>query len=322
MGDQAPAGCGVSFDLAGLRGLVATHGPVVRVVVAGVEGSGPREAGASMVVWGSGQAGTIGGGALEFAAANDARARLAAGRRLHLERVALGPGLGQCCGGAVRLLSEVWDDAALDAIQGPLVARSVNGRAMPLAVRRMVAAARGTGAMPPPGLVDGWMVEPLAAPSRLVWVWGAGHVGRALVAVLCPLPGVALTWADVAATRFPAVPPGVTQICAANPADLVPYAPVLAEHFILTYSHALDLELCHRLLGHGFGSVGLIGSGTKSARFAGRLKALGHSAASIARITCPIGDPALGKHPQAIAVGVAAGFLAANAVQTIKERAG
>ena len=88
------------------------------------------------------------------------------------------------------------------------------------------------------------------------------------------------------------------------------HAPPSAEHLVLTYSHALDLEICHRLLSHGFARAGLIGSATKWARFRKRLLALGHSEVSIARITCPIGDPALGKHPQAIAIGVAHDFLA------------
>jgi xanthine dehydrogenase accessory factor len=135
-------------------------------------------------------------------------------------------------------------------------------------------------------------------------------VGRALVAVLAPLPGVAITWVDVAADRFPAdVPEGVTVLPAADPARLADHAPREAEHLVLTYSHALDLELCHRLLGRGFARLGLIGSATKWARFRSRLAALGHAPAQITRIDCPIGNPALGKHPQAIAVGVAAEFL-------------
>jgi xanthine dehydrogenase accessory factor len=151
----------------------------------------------------------------------------------------------------------------------------------------------------------------VARVERVVWVWGAGHVGRALVAVLAPLPGVAITWVDVAAERFPkGVPAAVTVLPVPTPEAAVALAPREAEHLILTYSHALDLELCHRLLGRGFRSVGLIGSATKWARFRSRLAALGHPPQSIARIVCPIGDPVLGKHPQAIAVGVAADFLA------------
>jgi xanthine dehydrogenase accessory factor len=222
----------------------------------------------------------------------------------------LGPALGQCCGGAVTLLTEVYDAATLPEA-GEVVARAIDGRPMPLAVKRLLAAARGQGVMPAPALVQGWMVEPLARPDRALCVWGAGPVGRALVGVLAPQPGLAITWIDVAADRFPAeVPPGVTVLPAADPGLLVAHAPRHAEHLVLTYSHALDLDLCHRLLGHGFASLGLIGSATKWARFRNRLAALGHSPAQIARIDCPIGNPRLGKHPQAIAIGVAGAVLA------------
>ena len=82
-------------------------------------------------------------------------------------------------------------------------------------------------------------------------------------------------------------------------------------------------EICHRLLTHGFGAAGLIGSETKRARFRSRLKALGHAGVQIDRIRCPIGDPGLGKHPQAIAVGVAAELLQEKTAQNSqKERAG
>jgi xanthine dehydrogenase accessory factor len=193
---------------------------------------------------------------------------------------------------------------------------------MPLAVSRVLAAARGQGMRPAAGLVAGWLLEPVARPERQVWVWGAGHVGRALVSVLAPLPGIAVTWVDVSSDRFPAVvPEGVTAVPAADPAVLADHAPLEAEHLILTYSHALDLELCHRLLDRGFGSCGLIGSATKWARFRSRLTALGHRAEAVGRIRCPIGNPALGKHPQAIAVGVAADLLTASMVAARERRA-
>ncbi len=181
---------------------------------------------------------------------------------------------------------------------------------MPLAVRRIQSAARGQGVRPATGLHGAWLVEPVAHPTRQLWVWGAGHVGRALVSVLAPLPGLAITWIDVSPERFPAdIPEGVTVLPAAEPAVLADHAAAEAEHLILTYSHALDLELCHRLLLRGFREAGLIGSATKWARFRARLQSLGHSPSSISRIRCPIGDPRLGKHPQAIAVGVAADLL-------------
>lgn len=353
------------LDLQALSLALATHGRVARVVIAGVEGSSPREVGASMLVWADGQSGTIGGGALEFEAAAKAREMLAvapptpslphkggrgpvapvngrdASRKAppsplvgegwgggaatmegsaapRIDRIALGPSLGQCCGGAVTLWTEV-HDALPEATDG-IVARGPGE--MPLSVKRILAAARGQGQRPATALVQGWLVEPVTEPTRQVWIWGAGHVGRALVSVLAPLPGIALTWVDVAPDRFPSdVPPGVTVIPAADPAHLADHAPLGAEHLILTFSHALDLALCHRLLTRGFRSCGLIGSATKWARFRSRLKALGHDAAMVDRIRCPIGDPALGKHPQAIAVGVAAELLKATKAAARERRA-
>ena len=316
----------MSFDRENLIRAVADHGAVARVVVTEVKGSAPREAGAAMLVWAGGQSGTIGGGALEYEAAARARAMLAGGGPDRLDRMPLGPALNQCCGGAVVLLSEVWDTGRLGALgETKVIARPLPGTTgeMPLAVRRILTHARGEGFRPVPRMVHGWMVEPVTEAAREIWIWGAGHVGRALVGVLAPLPGLRLTWIDTDAARFPDVPEGIAQKIAANPADLVRKAPAHAEHLILTFSHAFDLEICHRLLGHGFGAVGLIGSATKWARFRSRLKALGHTEQQIDRIRCPIGDPALGKHPQAIAVGVATELLKDRTAQNSqKERAG
>lgn len=303
------------IDLAALAEAVAGHGRVARVVIASVAGSSPREAGAAMLVWGrapkgGGQAGTIGGGALEWQAVQAARRMLAGAEGEALVgRHALGPDLGQCCGGAVVLVTEVFDAARLAGLErgDGCVLRQVAGQAeVPLALRRALARARDRGQRPAPMLAEGWLLEPVAMPTRSLWIWGAGHVGRALVAVLAPLPDLAITWVDTGHDRFPAaVPAGVTLRVAADPGVLVAEAPRAAEHLVLTYSHALDLDLCHRILQHGFAGCGLIGSATKWARFRSRLGALGHAPGAVARIACPIGDPALGKHPQAIAIGVA-----------------
>ena len=190
-----------------------------------------------------------------------ARQMLADGRKSHSESMALGPSLGQCCGGAIVLH---FDEA--DALSVP----------------------------------EG---DPL-------WIWGAGHVGRALVDVLAPTGAFAITWVDVADDRFPDhTPPGVSRAVAVEPHRLVRHSPAVAHHLIVTYSHDLDLKLCDALLRHGFASAGLIGSATKWARFRSRLAELSHADAQISRIACPIGNPALGKHPQAIAVGTAAALL-------------
>lgn len=293
------------FDLPALTAAVQQHGRVARVVIASHDGSAPRETGASMLVWASGQSGTIGGGALEHQATLAARDQTQA---CTLARIPLGPALGQCCGGAVTLVTEVFTASTLP--QGPIVARSVDGSPMPLAVQRLMAQARGQGVQPVTQLLQGWLVEPVLTPKRQLWLWGAGHVGRAIVAVMAPLPDLSITWVDVALDRFPnSIPSGVTALPAPELAQAVALAPRDAEHLILTFSHLLDLDICHRAIIHGFLRCGLIGSATKWARFQKRLTELGHSPIEIAKITCPIGQPALGKHPQAIALGVAAEFL-------------
>lgn len=151
-------------------------------------------------------------------------------------------------------------------------------------------------------------------PARPLWIYGAGHVGRALVNVMAPLPDFAITWVDTGAERFPET--DVTTLVAKDPALIVKHAPLDADHLILTYSHEIDLALCHALLNHDFHGVGLIGSATKWARFKTRLAALGHTPAQISRIACPIGDPSLGKHPAAIALGVATAMIGTEARQT------
>ncbi|CTQ33505.1 xanthine dehydrogenase accessory protein XdhC [Jannaschia rubra] len=280
----------MTLDVARLSALIAAHGPVARVVLARTRGSVPRGAGTSMTVWSDGFDGTIGGGALEWRALSVAREVLASGAP-RVEKMPLGPALGQCCGGSVTMVIE-----RLDATPPSPWLRRVEGAAAPPDLTGFA-------------FRDGWLREEEATPARAIWIWGAGHVGAALVSVLSPLPDIALTWVDTAADRFPAVPEGVTGLVAADSAAAMLHAPIAAEHIILTYSHDIDLALCHAALGRGFRSVGLIGSATKWARFRSRLAALGHAPAQIDRIRCPIGDPALGKHPQAIAVGVAAALL-------------
>ena len=295
----------MTLDARRLRRALAGHGPVARVVVAGTRGSVPREAGAEMLVRADGQDGTIGGGALEFEAARVARAMLAApgGASPRLTRHPLGPALGQCCGGAVGLVTEL----VAEVPAGPWRALRVEGRAPE----------------PPAGgptrIADGWLMEAVVEAGEPLWVWGAGHVGRALVATMAPLGRFDLAWIDVAEDRFPPGAPG--RVVAADPPALAARAPILARHLIVTHSHAIDLALCHALLRRGFASCGLIGSATKWARFRARLRALGHPDAAIEAIDCPIGEPALGKHPQAIAVGVAAEMLRPVAAGRAEARA-
>lgn len=294
----------MSFDLPGLQRAVEAHGEVCRVVVVETRGSAPREVGAAMLVWRGGQSGTIGGGQLEYDAAAMARSNLDRQIVHSGKAFALGPALGQCCGGAVVLSFEIF---SRDRLPGsfphahPVMAHG----SRPEAVDRAIA--RGVDR---PLHVSDWFIEPLAARRQPVWIYGAGHVGRALVDVLAPLPDFAITWVDTGPERFPdPVADGVTVLPAARPQLAMRHAAADAHHLIMTYSHEMDFALCHGALCQPFQSCGLIGSATKWARFQKRLADLGHSAAQISGITCPIGDPELGKHPQAIAVGVATRLL-------------
>ena len=297
----------MSFDRDELIAACRAYGPVVRVVVAKVRGSAPRDAGTAMLVWQNGQTGTIGGGTLEFELTQAARELMAQGDD-RLSQHALGPDMGQCCGGHVLMLSEVFDLKRASGLPENLVARGPDP--MPLSVSRVLAQHRNGTAPMSAQFLDGWMIEPVASPTRQIWIWGAGHVGRAMVRVLNPLPDLAVTWIDTGADRFPAdIPEDVTVLQGGDPALLVRHAPQTAEHLIVTYSHALDLALCHGLLTQGFRFCGLIGSATKKARFFKRLAEAGHNSQQIDRITCPIGDPGLGKHPHQIALGVAAQLL-------------
>lgn len=301
----------MSFDCAELTNAIARHGRVARVVIADVKGSTPREVGASMLVWDGGQSGTIGGGALEFEAARKAL------NGPDLDIIPLGPNLGQCCGGSVTLVSEIYTAPIPKA---PYFSRRIKGlRDEPLSVSKQKQIARQGGRIKPI-FENGWFFEPMNSPKSPLWIYGAGHVGRALVHTLSTLPHYDITWIDTSPDRFPKViPDGVTQLVAASPSLSVRHAPTDAQHLILTYSHALDLELCHQLLTQGFQFAGLIGSATKWARFRSRLRALGHTESQISRITCPIGTPEFGKHPQEIAVGVASSLLSRRTQESYKE---
>ena len=299
----------MSLNTASLQAALATHGALVRILVTRTAGSAPRGAGTSMFVTATDAIGTIGGGTLEHQAITRARDILAT-QHDATATIPLGPALGQCCGGSVTLL---WERLA----------------APPAAVRPLPGPRPTTPppSPPPPGhpplLRDGWIAESTPALPPL-WIWGAGHVGRALIHTIAPLDTFRITWIDRAPDRFPpTIPATVTTLPAADAARLAPFAPPEAHHLILTRSHDLDLSLCHALLLRGFASCGLIGSATKWARFRSRLQTLGHAAHKISSIACPIGDPTLGKHPQAIAIGVTAALLRAQAARPArKDRTG
>lgn len=309
------------FNIDTLTGLVRLHDRVARIVIASHAGSSPRDTGVAMHVWAGGQSGTIGGGTLEFRATQEARRMLAAGSSAQVLKMPLGPALGQCCGGSVVLAIEIFDETSLPQVNDFHARPVQSGAPKTMAVQRMLKAGRNRSLPLTTTLRDGWLIEPLAAQQQPLWIFGAGHVGRALVDAFADLP-FAVTWIDTDRSRFPEdIRADVTPLIAADPALAVRHAPDDVDHLILTYSHALDLELCHRILCRPFRTLGLIGSKTKRARFRTKLQALGHSPAQISRINCPIGDPALGKEPKAIALGVAAELIRSTAPSSAKKEA-
>jgi xanthine dehydrogenase accessory factor len=320
------------------------HEPaVVRIVVATVQGSAPREAGVCMLVGQSLMHGTVGGGQLEWQALHTARSMLTAGGPAGcVHRLVLGGDIGQCCGGVVELWIERYTaaDAALleRAREGALHgAALLCSELTPTGVERQVVCDRGSKfeydsmlsmarERTHPRLrrteQGARLIERLDNPLQPVWLYGAGHVGQALARVLMSLP-LCLTWIDSREDLLPKqVPDGVQRIHALQPLDTVAAAPAGARFLIMTHSHSLDYSLCRAILTRGdFAWIGLIGSESKSARFRSRLARHGVDEAQIARLVCPIGVKGIdSKWPAAIAIGVAAQLLQGISAGLIDER--
>ena len=251
---------------------------LVLVIVDRTQGSVPREAGAWMAVTPHRVINTIGGGHLEYQAIEAARALLREPTaEPTVRRYPLGPSLGQCCGGVVHLRFECCD--RLSPVQ---------------------AAER---------------IHRLRPSDQPVTLFGGGHVGRAVIQVLAPLP-FAVTWVDSRDEIFPSPLPANIRTEHSDPVqsavdDLVAGTQVL----IMSFSHAEDLEIVAACLRrqrsrNDLPYVGLIGSATKWATFRHRLQARGFAPEELDRVTCPIGIAGIeGKEPEVIAVAVAAQLL-------------
>ena len=257
---------------AALRWLAAGR-PAVVVAVGATQGSVPRESGTRMLVAADEVLGTIGGGHLELQAMASARALLLRGGEAFEQRIALGPSLGQCCGGALTLH---FTPLALD-LDPPA--------AWPDEPPRFFLQLHGAGH------VGRAVVELLAGlPCRVQWVderesqFPAGDL-----------------------------PTHIEKLCVEPVQAEVAAAPSGAFFLVLTHSHALDLALADAILRRGdFVWFGLIGSKSKRARFEHRLQERGHGTERLARMVCPIGLPGLhGKQPEVLAVSVVAQMLMA-----------
>ncbi|MGB7833217.1 MAG: xanthine dehydrogenase accessory protein XdhC, partial [Xanthobacteraceae bacterium] len=160
-------------------------------------------------------------------------------------------------------------------------------------------------------LRDGRIVERFGQDLTPLYLFGAGHVGRALVLALAPLP-FAVTWFDPRPGAFPPhIPGNVTCVGDTKPAEALSRAPTTAFVAIMTHSHALDLDLAAAALKpQRFLYVGLIGSATKRARFVSTLAKLGVAKPDIDRLICPIGlSDIKDKAPAAIAASIVAQLL-------------
>lgn len=244
------------------------------VEVVATRGSAPREAGTRMLVTADAVAGTIGGGHLELQAIGLARSRLARGdAAAHEQQLALGPSLGQCCGGAVTLRYRALDEATL----------------------------------------ADW---PRAAPRFALQLYGAGHVGRAVVRLLESID-CRVQWIDEREDEFPPAhelaAPHIERVCVDAVEAEVAVAPPGACFLVMTHQHDLDLRITEAVLERGdFRWCGLIGSATKRARFVHHFERRGVPHATIERLVCPIGVPGIeGKEPEVIAVAVVAQLLQA-----------
>lgn len=300
---------------------IADHGAAVLVTLAETHGSSPREAGARMVVRPDGGfSGTIGGGTLEWVALAEAQAMLAHRENAGFRRLdkALGPGLGQCCGGRVIVTLERFDAGDLAMVEalaeaeqsGPLVtiASIESGRPLrrPAAVDEISELPRARYARLP----DGRVVERFGAETTPLYLFGAGHVGRGLVLALAPLP-FGIVWVDPRPGAFPQHVPANATCVASEPAAVLADVPDGAFVAIMTHSHALDLDLTAAALKAGrFPYVGLIGSATKRARFVNALRKFGIAEDAIDRLVCPIGLTEISdKAPAAIAASIVAQLL-------------
>jgi xanthine dehydrogenase accessory factor len=325
------------IEAAGVQ--LSRHPAVVRVTVIAIRGSAPREAGASMLVDTLGTVGSIGGGQLEWQATLAARELLCIrdAAPVRIADLILGPDLGQCCGGRVELWLErlTRDDLPwlLEAARSVLRTRDHRGEAPKpsfvvvtefsggVASHRLQRSAPGAVGLHLRRAANGDLTlhEMSSLRRPRLWIFGAGHVGQALVRLLSELALFDITWVDSRAELLPSGLNGsVATLASASPVDLVDAAPPGTRFVVLTHDHALDYALCRSILRRGDSSwLGLIGSASKSARFRSRLLRDGISGETLSALTCPIGIPGIAsKLPASIAISIAAQLLQLSSTVT------
>ena len=318
-----------------LRRVMQTEACVL-VTVGPVRGSAPRSPGTRMLVSETRCRGSIGGGNLEFTAIGRARELLneppASGYELQM--FGLGPELNQCCGGSVQVLFEIFSadtpawldhyiacleknaDAVLATFLAGQISKTVwereNAAVDRLPAEVGLAAAELLSSADHMAFHDKYWLEPVYQPRLRLFLFGAGHVGKALVNVLEPLP-FDITWVDSREYEFPDhIPASIHRCVSTDPLQQTASAKPGSVFLVMTHSHELDEDLCHAILQReDFAWLGLIGSASKRRRFVSRLAKRGVTDDLLDRLICPIGMTGIrGKQPATIAVAVAAQLLA------------
>ena len=319
-----------------LSDLTAAGERAVLVTVAGIRGSAPREVGAKMIVTEDATIGTIGGGQLEYQCTRLAVEMLGDDETPSLRKFPLGSSMGQCCGGVVDILFEpiatrlpAWlrDLRALHGQREPAAIvthlRGATGKcvvtvndvfgdsanASPEIIRQ---AREGLETGRTAHRIEEWFFEDIVGSDLHIAVFGAGHVGSAVVRSLSALD-CNVRWIDSRRNIFRSTPPNARAIEAADPALEVAAMPARSCYLVMTHSHAIDFDVTDRILRRGdFTYCGLIGSLSKRRRFEKRFRAQGMQERDLERIVCPIGVEGIsGKKPAEIAVAATAEILQA-----------
>jgi len=318
-----------------LSDLTAAGERVVLVTVSGIRGSAPREVGAKMIVTDDLTIGTIGGGQLEYQCTRIACDMLGGDEAPALRKFPLGTSMGQCCGGVVDILFEPFASGLpawlrdLRALHGQREAAAVVTDLDGATGKSVVTANNTFGAADVPanivgiareGLeanrrahrIDDWFFEDVVGTDFNIAIFGAGHVGSAVVRSLSTLDSN-IRWIDSRRNVFRDTPSNVRTIESAEPALEVAAMPPNSCFLVMTHSHAIDFEICDRILRRSDAAYcGLIGSLSKRRRFEKRFRSQGMTDGVIGKLVCPIGVAGIsGKKPAEIAVAAAAEVLRA-----------
>ena len=323
------------FDwVEGLHAQTQTGKAVVLVTVIAARGSAPREVGAKMLVTANGCSGSIGGGQLEYRCTQLATKMLGCDDQTARETFGLGADMEQCCGGVVEILFESmaagcppWLKELLalhSKAMTAVVATNLSGGNNPKTILNKhskqadidlpehitLAAKTLIESGGPSQFVDDVFLDVVSSTGLNIVVFGAGHVGTAIIRTLTGLDAQ-IRWVDSRPGVFQTVPTGIQAIEALNPTEEVAAMPPSTFYLVMTHSHKLDFEICHAILAREDASYcGLIGSRSKRRQFEKRFHKAGINQVLIDHLTCPIGINGIhGKTPKEIAIAVAAEIL-------------